>query len=190
MLLVLAAVAFGAENRGDLNFGTIVVATYSTSRITVAADSRATFEDGRFQDTHCKLAEINPHLVFAVTGVLEDKSPALPRKLRFDAIELAKRAARNAVFDPELNQNHIQAIAQHWAGTLAYRMNQAPPPHMKQWKLTTKSFEILIKGVFAGINDDGKLVLSVGVVEYAPPLTGWVGPTIKFYTEKIGRAHV
>jgi hypothetical protein len=166
--------------------GTIVVLSVSKEKVIVAADSRATLVRGGqivgFADTACKLLELNPKLLFAVTGMAATRT-MLPADVQFDAAELAKQAARNFCFDARWMEKDrtVVEIAAKWGWDVDFRIRRGVTqgwlrPIGPMW----------LEGIFAGLEPNGEITVAVARLTYQKPRPGFVVPSAQLTIERLG----
>ena len=165
--------------------GTIVVVSVSKEKVIVAADSRATrVRGGRivgFADSACKLLELNPKLLFAVTGMAAT-STTLPADVYFDAAELAKQAAGNFRYDTrwmEKNRTVVE-IAARWGWDVDFRIRRGVT---QGWLIPIGP--MWLEGIFAGLEPNGEITLAVARLRYFKPRAGVVVPPVQLSIESL-----
>lgn len=161
------------ESLSDVEVGTVVVASLSEDRIILAADSRSTLRrngryTGAYRDDACKIVELKPDLLMAITGMAAT-GPLLPTQIQYDAQLLGKEAAKNFRFDARFMEKNrtIQEIAAKWGWDVAFRIHRGVlanvyRPHGRVW----------VEGIFAGREPNGELGFAVARVTYLPTTFG------------------
>ena len=165
----------------QLRSGTIVVISYSKQKVIVAADSRANFGDGRYEDSYCKITALSDKLVFAATGIVGDSSYLLPEDLRFGAIEEARKAVVGITLRPnpqDTSSVHtdafFDAVGERWGSAMAERFRRAAPERLQDW-LKIMSLENnrtsapFVIGIFAGLGTYGQIMVMSVHVDYGRP---------------------
>jgi hypothetical protein len=163
-----------------VEIGTVVVRGLSKEQVVLAADSRAGYVglDGRFnrvEDNACKIAELRPDFLFAVTDMARTAA-SLPANLYFDAFDLAKEAVANFQFDPDRMQPNttIKEIAERWAWDVAFRIRRGVnigiyrPSRAGMW----------VRGIFAGLEPNGEISTAVAELTYQLPSSWMTAPVV------------
>ena len=172
------------DETGFIEIGTVIVMSYSRDQVLLAADSRSSLFDrtGRFagiDDGRCKVVQLTPTLLFAATGMTKT-GESFPSNVLYDAQELARLAARE--FQPDavwVNQNQaIKEIAAQWADALASRIRRGVEggwyrPFGPTW----------ITGIFAGLELNGEIAVSIARLRYGRPRRGWTVPPASIAVE-------
>lgn len=171
---------------GQVKSGTIIVVAESQAKVVVAADSRVTRASGPPEDGYCKITMLNPKLVFAAAGVIQDTSPDLAPGLRFLAADVAKEVNRDFKPDDAFpDHSTVWQKAQRWGDIMSFRLRQGIPQRLHIWLhgQQEKSMARFVEGIFAGVEPDGKLSVVVSIVDYAPPIKGLRTPLARPYLE-------
>ncbi len=136
----------------------------------MAADSRAKPEDGGYVDSYCKITALSDKLIFSVTGFARVHSDAIPEDLRFDSIEVARKAFAQFTSNSELwweDDTTVQRIASIWANAMSVHLIRAAPFQLHHLvSRMAKRRDAFVRGIFVGLDQNGKIVVSVGIVQY------------------------
>ena len=105
--------------------GTIVVIAQTKSRIIIAADSRVgTTENGTIiqsvDDSSCKIAALNGHVVFAAAGLLSDG------KQGWTAISEANAAIANTPHARRISGAEGDSVLARWADSMMRNYMESP----------------------------------------------------------------
>ena len=178
MLLVLC-LSLTVRTWSQVRSGSIVVLGRSRQRVVIAADSRVNLGNGKYEDSSCKITALSDNLVFSATGIVGDSSYLLPKSLRFDATEEARRVFLRYSQKPEnfLSLGMVGTLASNWGTAMAKSFRAAAdssPATLQAWlKRVDLSHESpFIAGVFAGLESDGEISVYSVSVDYAQPREG------------------
>ncbi len=170
LCLFLVGLLSPTDARSQDASGSIVVIGVSEEKVIVAADSRAKPEDGGYVDSYCKITALSDKLIFSVTGFARVHSDAIPEDLRFDSIEVARKAFAQFTSNSELwweDDTTVQRIASIWANAMNVHFIKAAPFQLQHWlSRMAKRRAVFVRGIIAGLDQNGKIVVSVGIVQY------------------------
>jgi hypothetical protein len=174
-----------ARNVSEYEFGTIIVLSISTEKVVVAADSRATLVSPQtgdivgYDDTACKVIEINPKLLFAVTGMAAT-GRAVPADIQYDAVDVARQISRNFRFNPKWMQPNrtIEEIAQVWGWEVDFRIRRGV-----ERGLLKPLGPVWLEGIFVGLEPSSEINVAIAKLEYGKPRTGFIVPPVQLSIE-------
>ena len=153
--------------------GTVIVVERSKQKVIIAADSRANFGNGRYQDSACKITALSDRLIFAAAGIVSDSSLFIPRYLRFGAREQARRAfsAYSPTAKGEMRLDVVGQTASRWARLMGLRFaraSRAAPGEVREWlrRIDPGHERTLTIGIFAGLESNGELEVVIENIEY------------------------
>jgi hypothetical protein len=109
ILVLFLVLTYSAS--AQTGYGSVVIISFTKSKVIVAADSRASDLSGRKapDDTHCKLFELGNRIVFASTGAAV-RMPNRPTDLAWDNSEIAKIAFQST----RISKGSVAQIAETW----------------------------------------------------------------------------
>ncbi len=165
-------------------FGTIIVLSISREKVVVAADSRATLVNPQtgaivgYNDTACKLIEVRPQLLFAVTGMATTGS-RVPVDVQYNAMNVAREISQNFRFDTDwIEPNRmVEAMAEEWGWYVDFRIRRGIEGG---W---LKPTPVWLEGIFVGIEPNGELSLAIARLQYGKPRAGFIVPPVQLSIE-------
>jgi len=169
----------------DKEFGTIIVLSISNDKAIVAADSRATLVSPKtgqivgYDDTACKLIEIQPKLLFAVTG-MAGTGRGVPIDIQYDAVDVARHTSRNFRLNSkwmEANRT-IEQLAQDWGWHVDFRIRRGVE---KGWLKPIGP--VWLEGIFVGLETNGELTVEIAKLAYGKPREGFIVPPVQLSIE-------
>jgi hypothetical protein len=162
------AIALLGTANAQVTSGTIVVLSFASDKIVVAADSRGRQVGHPPTDDHCKIAVFDNSIVFAATGAVEHhKEHALEFGADWTNISEVGLAAHGV---PGKNGVRLKAIAETWAQQLKKHWTEYNfyYPH-KTAEAADRG--ILTQGFFASV-EQGQFVEEVELITFegSPPV--------------------
>jgi hypothetical protein len=177
MKLLIAAAVLCVAAHAQVS-GTIIVFDATTDGFFIAADSRAVFNDKRWEDTHCKIAAIDENVVFAVSAAAAYPADSTDPVPAWDAIREARTAA-NIPRAPSNSGDAVVRIADAWAKQMETKWNLVKrfhPEKLREAELHGKG--VLTNGIFAvGGGDSVSFTVrsirseNANITWEAPPIT-------------------
>lgn len=143
--------------------GTIVVIAQTKSRIIIAADSRVgTTENGTIiqsvDDSSCKIAALNGHVVFAAAGLLSDG------KQGWTAISEANAAIANTPHARRISGAEGDSVLARWADSMMRNYMEFSGNQLSAYADANSGR--LTTGVLAGVEESGRTWIHAVMLNY------------------------
>ena len=137
--------------------GTIVALEFSEERLIIAADSRLTDDNGKpLNDCACKISVIDKSLIFAGTG---KQHLTYNGRTFIDGTDVAVRVRRNN------KSASVKRIATLWAEQMKITLGEVGKSS-REALLKNLSTEIIVRGIFGGVEADGRIAVYNTAVIY------------------------
>jgi len=168
LAILLGGFRLPARSQLQTKSGTTVVIDVTQDKVTIAADSRINFPDGRYRDDDCKISAFDNKIVFASSGqrhmqaAFRNGQPTIV----WDSHDVAIQAFKAVMAKPTRPRDDIAvAVARQWEiltrDFFLSFMRIDPQPVLG---LASHGTDTIVEGVFVGKHRNGHLTaVQVGV---------------------------